>query len=163
LAVKKWSKKRKKVYNSNSNLENRVVNWLNSQFHYNCKKYESLTLPGITVKKEYKVDIHGLYKTFLGKVKADLWVECKEYQIKRSNVAVFIESAREVRNLYKKYGDVQKWYADILMLVSNIGFEMGAIRLVDIHNIYCVKANSSFNFVGKHDRSSFEYRRVSDY
>ncbi|KON32930.1 MAG: hypothetical protein AC479_06255 [miscellaneous Crenarchaeota group-6 archaeon AD8-1] len=133
MAVKKWSKKGKKVYNSNSNLENRVVNWLNSQFHYNCKKYESLTLPGITVKKEYKVDIHGLYKTFLGKVKA------------------------------KKYGDVQKWYADILMLVSNIGFEMGAIRLVDIHNIYCVKANSSFNFVGKHDRSSFEYRRVSDY
>ena len=163
MAVKKWSKKGKKIYNSNLNLENRVVNWLNSQFRYKCKKYDSITLPGITVKKGYKVDIHGVYKTFFGKIKSHLWVECKEYQIKRSNVAVFIESAREVRKLYKKYGDVQKWYADILMLVSNIGFEMGALRLADIHNIYCVNANSSFNFVGKHDRRSFEYRRGSDY
>jgi len=163
LPTKKWNERGRKAYESGLELENRAAKWLNWQFGYECKKRELALTREKSSKKLYEVDVYGVYKQFLGMFKTHLWVECKPYEIKRTNVAVFVESARDVKTMHKECGDVQKWCADILMLVSDVGFEVDAVSLANRYNLYCVEAGKSFNFVGKQDRRDFEAKKRSKY
>jgi hypothetical protein len=52
--------------------------------------------------------------------------------------------------------DVQPWSPNMLMLVSDEGFDSDAAKLADKYKIYCVHANKTFEFVGKQKRNNME-------
>ena len=149
-----------KAYESGIKLENRTARWLTSQFKYNCKKRDFAR--GKISKRPYEVDIHGikegLFKRFS---RTHLWVECKAYKVKRTNVTKLVESARDVEDA--KDADIEKWSANLLMLVSNKGFDVDAIGMANKYKIYCVKAGKSFEFVSKRNRDHFKDGEESEF
>lgn len=149
----------KKAYETGAKLEKRVARWLKSQFDWKSVKKREL-MRGKISKRPYEVDIHAQKKGFLSGQK-DLWVESKAYRIKRTHVTKLVESARDVRDAAED--EIEEWYPDMLMLVSNKGFDVDAIGMADKYCIYCVKAGRTFEFVGKMDREDFENKETSEY
>ena len=95
MTAKKWTERGKKFSNSSLKLEDQVVEWLSSQFRYKCKKHEPVIAKEGSLKKEYEVDVHGIYKNFLGKFKKHLWViisllykEIEELSQKVANLSI---------------------------------------------------------------------------
>jgi len=70
-------------------------------------------------------------------------------------------STRDVKDAYED--EIEKWCADMLMLVSNKGFDIDAIGMANKYYIYCVKAGRTYEFVGKMDREDFENNEESEY
>lgn len=160
LSNAKAKERGKKAYETGAELEKRVASWLKTQFGYECERRELAR--GLIAKRPYEVDIHALKKGFLGFGKKNIWVECKPYKIKRTHVTKLVESARDVRDAVEK--EIEEWYPDILMLVSNRGFDVDAIGMADKHGIYCVKAGRrTFEFGGKRNRENFEDKEESNY
>ncbi|MBN1970219.1 MAG: hypothetical protein JW870_12695 [Candidatus Delongbacteria bacterium] len=149
----------KKAYEKGAKLEGRVARWLKSQFGYKCKKNDLAR--GKISKRPYEIDVHGIKESVFGLMKAHLWVECKAYKIKRVNVTKLVESAKDVRDAYND--DIEKWEASMLMLVSSKGFDIDALGMANKYDIYCVKADRTFEFVGKMNRENFEDRENSSY
>ena len=112
-------------------------------------------------KRPYEIDILATKKLYLGLVTKHLWVECKAYRVKRRHVTKLVESARDVRDAYED--DIESWKPDMLMLVSNIGFDVDAIGLANKYGIYCVEAKKTFKFVGEMSREHFEDCEGSEY
>ncbi|HDQ06340.1 MAG TPA: hypothetical protein ENN36_06445 [Candidatus Bathyarchaeota archaeon] len=147
----------KKAYETGAKLEKRVARWLSSQFGYTCKTRELMR--GKISKRPYEVDIHAHHKGWFSQ--HDLWVECKAYRVKRTHVTKLVESARDVRDACEN--KIEEWYPDMLMLVSNKGFDVDAIGMADKYDIYCVKAGKTFEFAGGLDREDFENKEKSDF
>lgn len=154
----KTQKRGKKAYESGLNLEKRVARWLKSQFDWTSVKTREL-MRGKISKRPYEVDIHAQKKGWGGQ--NDLWVESKAYRIKRTHVTKLVESARDVKDAVED--EIEEWYPDMLMLVSNKGFDVDAIGMANKYDIYCVKAGKSFEFVGDMDREDFESKEESEY
>ena len=146
-------KKGQKGYEKGVKFESRVARWLKSQFGYEVKKRELMR--GTVAKRPYEVDIHASYDD------VDVWVECKAYKIKRAHVTKLVESARDVRDAVED--EIEKWYPDMLILVSNKGFDVDAIGMANKYSIYCVKAGKTFQFMGEMDREDFENDEKSEY
>lgn len=109
-------------------LEKRASTWLRKQ-GYTCK--ERVLARGKIAARPYEVDIYatrGLID------KHHLWVECKAYTVKRSHVTKLVEFARDVKELGDEF-DIQKWSPNMLMLVSNKGFDTDAVRMADKYRI----------------------------
>jgi len=155
----KVQKRGKKAYETGVKLEERVARWLKSQFGYKCKKREEMR--GKISKRPYDVDVHAYKEGLLGFGRTDVWVESKAYKIKRTHVSKLVESARDVKDAFED--DIEEWAPDILMLVSNKGFDIDAIGMADKYHIYCVKAERTFEFVGKMSREDFENKETSEY
>jgi len=155
-----FKKKGRKAYEKGTKLESRVASWLQSQFGYKCIKRELAR--GLITKRPYEVDIHASKKVFLGFGGRDVWAESKAYKIKRTHVTKLVESARDVRDAHEE--EIEDWHPNMLMLVSNKGFDVDAIGMADKYRIYCVKAGErSFQFVGRMDREDFEDGEDSNY
>ena len=146
-------------YETGVNLENRVAKWLVSQFGYEVIKRD--LVKGKISKRPYEVDIHGIKGQIFGLSKIHLWVECKAYKIKRTNLTKLIESARDAKDAHDD--GHEKWKAHMLMLVSSQGFDIDAIGLAKKYRIYCVHADKNFTFEGKMKRSDFEELEYSEY
>jgi hypothetical protein len=86
-----------------------------------------------------------------------LWVECKALKAKRIHIAKFVETAIDVKDAFDN--DIEEHYPDLLMRVSDNGFDIDAIQMADKYCIYCVNAGKTFEFVGKMDRDDFENRK----
>ena len=156
--TKKKTKRGKKAYEKGADLEKRVANWLKRQFGYGCKKRDLAR--GKIVKRPYEVDIHAQKKSFwFGQT--DLWVESKAYKIKRTHVTKLVESARDVRDATQD--GIEEWYPNMLMLVSNKGFDIDALGMANKYRIYCVTAGRTFEFVGDMNREDFDNKEESGY
>ena len=153
-------KKGVKAYETGKQLENRVAKWLAKQ-GYTCSKRKKAR--GYTRTRPYEVDVHGIKEEYLGLLKTHIWVECKAYTIKHSHVTKLVESARDVKKLNEEHPDMQKWAPSILMLVSNKGFDIDAIRLADKHRIYCVVAGRTYEFVAKRNRNDLQNAEYSKF
>ena len=116
---------------------------------------------GKIVKRPYEVDIHAVKEELFGLMKTHLWVESKAYKIKRTHVTKLVESARDVKDANEN--GIEDWRPDMLMLVSNKGFDVDAIGMADKYRIYCVRARRTYEFVGKMDRDDFENKESSEY
>lgn len=136
-----------KAHETGKKLEDRVASWLRRQ-GYVCSK--RVLARGKIVARPYEVDIYAT-KGLINK--HHIWVECKAYTMKRSHVTKLIESARDVKDLNEEHSDVQKWAPNMLMLVSNKGFDVDAVALANKYKIYCVKAGKAFEFVGKEKKA----------
>lgn len=147
----------KKAYETGVKLERRIARWLKSQFGYECKKRELMR--GKISKRPYQVDIHAQDKGWFSQT--DVWVECKAYRIKRTHVTKLVESARDVQDAVED--GIEEWYPDMLMLVSNKGFDVDAIGMADKYGIYCVKVGKTYEFVGEMDRKDFGNKEASEY
>jgi hypothetical protein len=158
--TKKKKGRGRRAYETGAKLEKRVARWLRSRFGYKCKKNELVR--GKISKRPYEVDIHGIKEEIFGLFKTHLWVECKAYKIKRTQVTKLVESARDVRDLDEE-SDIQKWSANMLMLVSNKGFDVDAIGMANKYKIYCVKAGRTFEFVSKRSKEHFVDQEGSNY
>lgn len=110
-------------------------------------------------KRPYEVDVHARKEGFL--VTQIYELNVKPYKIKRTHVTKLVESARDARDAAE--ASIEKWYPDMLMLVSNNGFDVDAIGMADKYCIYCVKAGKTFDFVGKMNRDDFENEETSEY
>jgi hypothetical protein len=159
-ATKKAKSRGKRAYESGAKLEKRVARWLKSRFGYKYKKNELVR--GKISKRPYEVDVHGIKEEIFGIFKTHLWVECKAYKIKRTQVTKLVESARDVRDLAED-SDIQKWSPSMLMLVSNKGFDVDALGMANKYKIYCVKAGKTYEFVGKRSKGHFEGQEDSNY
>jgi len=151
--------KAQESYETGVNLENRVAKWLVSQFGYEVKKRDLAR--GKHSQRPHEVDIHGIKKQLLGLSKYHLWVECKAYKIKRVNVSKLVESAIDVKDA--ESDGIEKWKADMLMLVSSEGFDIDALGLAKKYSIYCVTAGRTFTFEGKMKKSNLEALDESEY
>lgn len=144
------------AYETGKKLEDRVANWLGKQ-GYTC--YKRILARGKIAARPYEVDIYATK----GKIyKHHVWVECKAITIRRVHVHKLVESARDVKE-FKEESDIQKWAPNMLMLVSDEGFDVDAIKLAAKYNIYCVKAGKTFEFVGKltrHDMKDAEESKL---
>jgi len=93
--------------------------------------------------------------------KTQFGYESKAYKIKRTHVTKLVESARDVKDAYDE--DVEDRSPNILMLVSDKGYDVDAIGMAYKYCIYCVKAGRTFELVGKMDRDDFENQEGSEY
>jgi Holliday junction resolvase-like predicted endonuclease len=142
-------------------LEERTAQWLRSQFKYNVK--EGAHVNGLGVKYPWEVDI--VARTTAGFLQRDLvlWVECKSRQVSerkvtRKVVKDIIGTARNVRD------NPQETAPDILMVVTDTGFNSDAVNLANKHNIYLVEAgDNGFSFTGKMKRKDLHNRQKSVY
>jgi len=148
--MQKNKKKGVQAYESGKQLENRVAKWLTKQ-GYTC--WKSINARGKTESRPYDVDVYATK----GKVyKHHIWVECKAYKVKRSHIFKLVGSAKDVKDLYEQHPEVQKWASNMLMLVSNKGFDEDALRLASKHRIYCVIAGRTFQFIGRMSREGMK-------
>jgi Holliday junction resolvase-like predicted endonuclease len=150
MSGKKKSEKGTQAYESGKQLENRVATWLTKQ-GYTCKKRELAR--GKVKARPYEVDI---YATKGRMFKHHLWVECKAHDVKYTFVQTLVEKARDVKELNYEKTDMQKWAPNMLMLVSDQGFDSDAVKLADKYKIYCVHANKTFEFVSNRKRNNME-------
>lgn len=157
--MSKAKKKGQKSYEIGVNLENRVAKWLTSQFKYQCKKRD--LAKGKISKRPYEVDIHGIKEELFGVLKTHLWVECKAYKVKRTHITKLVEAARDVKDAHED--GIEEWSPSMLMLVSNVGFDVDAVGLADKYKIYCVNAGKVFDFIGKMKRNNFEEKEKSEF
>lgn len=158
--MSKAKKRGKRAYEKGVELERRVARWLKSKFGYECKKREQAR--GKISKRPYEVDIHAIREAWFGLSRKDVWVECKAYKVKRAHVTKLVESARDVRDAAED--EIEEWYPDMLMLVSNKGFDVDAVGMADKYGIYCVKAGKrTYEFVGEMTREDFEEGEQSEY
>ena len=148
-----------KSYEIGVKLENRVAQWLKSQFGYKCKKRDLAR--GKISKRPYEVDIHAIKEELFGVFKTHLWVECKAYTVKRTHVTKLVESARDVKDAFND--NIEKWSPSMLMLVSNKGFDIDALGIANKYKIYCVNAGKTFDFVSKRKREHLEDKEESNY
>jgi hypothetical protein len=88
--------------------------------------------------------------------KHHLWAECKAHKVKRTFIHKLVESARDVKELNNDNEDVQTWSPNMLMLVTDEGFDSDAVKLADKYKIYCVHANKTFEFVGKQKKTRWK-------
>jgi len=142
------NKKKKKsvgirAYETGKKLEERVTNWLTKQ-GYRCG--QRIVARGKVAARPYEVDV---YATKGSVFKHHMWVECKAHTIKRTHVHKLIESARDVKDFNYVQTDLQKWAPNMLMLVSDDGFDVDAIKLAAKYKMYCVKAGKTFEFIGR--------------
>jgi Holliday junction resolvase-like predicted endonuclease len=144
------SKRGAMAYETGKKLEDRVATWLTKQ-GYTCKK--RVQARGKIAARPYEVDI---YATKGWVYKHHLWVECKAHKIKRTFVHKLVESARDVKEMNNANEDVQTWSPNMLMFVTDEGFDSDAVKLADKYKIYCVHANKTFEFVGKQKRNKME-------
>jgi hypothetical protein len=154
---KKKSEKGTQAYESGKKLEGRVATWLTKQ-GYTCKKRELAR--GKVKARPYEVDI---YATKGRLYKHHLWVECKAHKVKYTFIQTLVEKARDVKELNYEKSDMQKWAPNMLMLVSDAGFDSDAVKLADKYKIYCVHANKSFEFVSKRKRNNMEDGENSEF
>jgi len=161
LIKKKKSKEKIKkgvqAYETGKKLEDRVAKWLTKQ-GYICSKRKHAR--GKVVARPYDVDIYATKGLVF---KHHIWVECKAYTIKRSHINKLVESARDVKDLYEEHSDIQKWAPNMLMLVSNKGFDTDAIELANKYEIYCVVAGRTYEFVGKRNRNDLQNGENSEF
>lgn len=154
---KKKSGKGTQAYESGKKLEDRVATWLTKQ-GYTCKK--RVLARGKVVARPYEVDIYATK----GRVfKHHLWVECKAHKVTRIFVHKLVESARDVKEMYNDNSDIQSWAPNMLMLVSDQGFDSDAVKLADKYKIYCVHANKTFEFVSTRKRNNMEDGENSEF
>jgi len=152
-------RKGQKAYEKGASLEKRIARWLKTQFGYKSKNRDLAR--GKISKRPYEVDVHGIKEELFGVFKTHLWIEAKAYKIKRTHVTKLVESARDVKDAYD--GGIEKWSPNMLMLVSDEGFDVDALGLANKYHIYCVEAGTSFQFVGKMNRGNFEDKEKSEY
>lgn len=86
--------------------------------------------------------------------KHHLWVECKAHKVKRTFIDKLVGEAREVKAMNNDHSDIQPWAPNMLMLVSDAGYDSDAVKLADKYKIYCVHANKTFEFVGSRKRNN---------
>lgn len=140
---KKKSEAGIRAYETGKKLEERVANWL-TKLGYTC--WQRIFARGKTVARPYEVDVYATK----GKLhKHHMWVECKALTVKRTHVHKLVEEARDVEDFNDVQSDLQKWAPNMLMLVSDEGFDVDAIKLAAKYKIWCVKAGKTFEFVGK--------------
>lgn len=151
------SKKGVEAYQTGKKLEDRVATWLTKQ-GYTCKK--RVLARGKIAARPYEVDIYATKGTL---TKHRLWVECKAHTVKRTFVHKLVESARDVKKMNDANSDVQSWAPNMLMLVSDEGFDSDAVKLADEYKIYCVHANKTFEFVGKRKRNHLKDGETSEF
>ena len=144
------SKRGVKAYEIGKKLEDRVATWLTKQ-GYICRK--RVLARGKTAARPYEVDIYATKGIVF---KHHLWVECKAHTVKRTFIHKLVESARDVKQMNNDDDDVQTWSPNMLMLVTDEGFDSDAVKLADKYKIYCVHANKTFEFVGKQKRNKME-------
>jgi len=145
------------AYETGKKLEDRLAGWLRKQ-GYTCHK--RVLARGKVAARPYEVDVYATKGLIF---KHHIWVECKAYTVKRSHVTKLVESARDVKDLNEEHSDVQTWAPNMLMLVSDKGFDTDAIGLADKYMIYCVKAGRTFEFIGKRNRGNMEEGESSDF
>lgn len=142
------SRRGAKAFERGKKLEDRVAAWLTKQ-GYKCSK--RVLARGKIAARPYEVDIYATKGIVF---KHHLWVECKAYTIKRVNVHKLIESARDVKDFNNDNSNIQKWAPNMLMLASDKGFDVDAIKLADKYYIYCLQAGKSFEFMGRRKRDN---------
>ena len=152
MLVKKkaHSKRGIQAYEKGKKLEDRVATWLRKQ-GYTCKK--RVLARGKIEARPYEVDI---YATKGRLYKHHLWVECKAHKVKRTFIHKLVEEARDVKAMNNDNSDIQPWAPNMLMLVSDAGFDSDAVKLADKYKIYCVHANKTFEFVASRKRNNME-------
>jgi Holliday junction resolvase-like predicted endonuclease len=151
------SEKGVQAYATGKKLEDRVATWLTKQ-GYTCKK--RVLARGKVAARPYEVDIYATKGIVF---KHHLWVECKAHRVKRTFVHKLVESARDVKEMNDADEDVQNWSPNMLMLVSDEGFDSDASKLADKYLIYCVHANKTFEFVSKRKRDDLEEGESSEF
>jgi Holliday junction resolvase-like predicted endonuclease len=154
---KTQSRKGTQAYESGKKLEDRVATWLTKQ-GYTCKK--RILVRGKVAARPYEVDIYATKGMLF---KHHLWVESKAHKINRIFVHKLVESARDVKDMYDENSSVQSWAPNMLMLVSDAGFDSDAVKLADKYKIYCVHANKTFEFVGIRKRNNMEEGESSEF
>lgn len=160
--------KRVQAHEKGVQFEKRVARWLKQKFGYNCER--RVLVRGQIAKRPYEVDIHAwreervisqFGKPFIDRT--DVWVECKTYKVRRSHVSQLLEYARDVEyaaDILK----IAEWSPDILMLVSNVGFDIDSIRFANEFSIYCVKIGKRrYTFVGEMTREDFNDAELSQF
>ena len=154
-------KKKISAYKKGKGLEDRVAAWLRRTHEYDTKKRELVR--GRIVKRPYEVDVHAWKKTLFGiGMERHLWVECKALKVKRLHVTKLVESARDVRDA--EDDGIEEWKADLLVIASNVGFDIDAVQMADKYDIYCVMVGDrSYEFVGNMSKENFENVDDSDY
>lgn len=151
------SKRGAQAYEIGKKLEDRVATWLTKQ-GYTCKK--RVLVRGKVSARPYEVDIYATKGMLF---KHHIWVECKAHRVKRTFVHKLAESARDVKKMNDSDEDVQRLSPNMLMLVSDEGFDSDALRQADEYLIYCVHANKTFEFVGKRKRGDLEEGENSEF
>ena len=157
----RMSRQKKASYDKGLALERRVASWLRRTYGFSCTTRDLVR--GLAVKRPYEVDVHAtITKGRIRKKEIDVWVECKALKVKRVHITKLITSAEDVRDAAEE--GIAEWYPDILMIVSNKGFDIDAIGWADRTGIYCVEAGErSYRFVGEMTREDFEKLKPSDY
>lgn len=158
--AKKTAKERVK---KGAAFEERVARWLKQAFNFEDVRLRELVRGKIS-KRPYEVDIHAVktVKRFLGKRPVDVWVECKTTRVRRADVVKLVESARDVRAACES--GIEEWYPDMLVIVSEKGFDVDAIMRANESKIYCILAKPRrYEFVGDLKREDFEACVASEY
>lgn len=151
------SKRGTRAYETGKKLEDRVASWLTKQ-GYNCHKRDLVR--GKTAIRPYEVDV---YATKGLVYKHHTWVECKAHTVERTMVHKLVESARDVKDMNDNDDSLQKWAPNMLLLVSDQGFDVDAIQLADKYKIYCVKIGKTFEFVSKMKRNNMDEGEHSEF
>jgi hypothetical protein len=151
------SKRKVQAFETEKELEDKVATWLTKQ-GYTCKK--RILARGKSVARPHEVDIYATKGMFF---KHHLWVGCKADKVNRTFIQELVEDARDVKEMYDESEKVQAWAPNMLMLVSDAGFDSDALKLADKYKIYCVHANETFEFIGKMKRGDMEDGDTSDF
>jgi len=144
-------------------FEQRVARWLKQAFNFEDIKIREL-VRGKIAKRPYEVDIHATktIKRLLRRRPIDVWVECKTTRVRRTDVVKLVESARDVRAACED--GIEEWYPDMLVIVSESGFDVDAIMRANESKVYCILAKPRrYEFVGDLKREDFEACVASEY
>lgn len=140
-------------------LEDRVALWLNRSYGFNVETNEQVN--GKYAKRPYEVDVHAWKKTgSLVKTNTNLWIECKALNRKvvRNELFLLIQKAKDVRE------NEYEWNPDLLLLISEKGFDIDVKKLGKRHSIYLLKADTGkFRFIGEMKREDFKKLKPSNY
>jgi len=157
------SKKAEERARKGAAFEERVARWLKQAFNFEEVKLRELVRGKIS-KRPYEVDIHAskTIKGLLRRRPIDVWVECKTTRVKRTDVVKLIESARDLRAAWEE--GIEEWYPDMLVIVSESGFDVDAIMRANESKVYCILAKPRrYEFVGDLKREDFEACVASEY
>ena len=142
--------KKLSAYQRGHDLEKRTAAWLRKTFGFKTKLNDLVN--GKAVKRPYEVDCHAIKESFFGDT--HIWVECKSLNVKRTHIAKLVSTAEDVEDA--KEGGIAKWKGDVLLMVSDTGYDIDALGWADKKKVYCVLANKTFKFVSKRKLQDFK-------
>ena len=147
------SLKGEESYQKGRDFEEKVAEWLKKSYGFDCQTRDWVRAS--STQRGYDVDVHAWKTTGytlpmkqiprlmvkgeaeLQEERVDVWVECKAYKVKHRHIRDLISKVKDLKESCAK--GVSEWCPDILMVVSNYGFDIDALGLANEYRVYCVE------------------------